>query len=34
MTGDLNHQIDIVPGVRKEVKDIAKQYLELASKVK
>lgn len=34
MTGDLNYQIDIVPGVRKEVKDIAKQYLELASKVK
>lgn len=34
MTGDLNHQIDIVPGVRKEVKDIAKKYLELASKVK
>lgn len=32
-SGDLNHQIDIVPGVSDEVKQIAKDYLEKASKV-
>ena len=31
-SGDLNHQIDVVPGVRQEVKDLAKRYLELANK--
>lgn len=34
MSGDLNNQIDIMPGVREEVKLIAKEYLEKASKVK
>ena len=33
MTGDLNHQIDIIPGVSDDVKSIAKQYLEMATKV-
>lgn len=31
-SGDLNHQIDVVPGVRPEVKALAKQYLEKANK--
>ena len=31
MSGDLNHQIDIMPGVSDDVKSIAKKYLELAS---
>lgn len=31
-SGDLFRQIDVVPGVRPEVKDIAKRYLELANK--
>lgn len=34
MNGDLNHQIDIIPGISDEVKKIAKRYLELASKTK
>jgi predicted phosphodiesterase len=33
MSGDLNHQIDIIPGVRPEVKAIAKDYLEKASNI-
>ena len=31
-SGDLNRQIDIVPGVRPEVKEMAKRYLEEANK--
>ena len=34
MSGDLNRQIDIMPGVSDEVKAIAKDYLDKASKVK
>jgi len=32
MTGDLYHQIDIMPGVNDRVKNIAKSYLEKATK--
>lgn len=32
-SGNLFHQIDIVPGVSEEVKSIAKKYLEMASNV-
>lgn len=31
-SGDLYHQIDVVPGVRPEVKALAKEYLEKANK--
>lgn len=34
MSGDLNHQIDIMPGVSDEVKKIAKDYLEKATSMK
>ena len=34
MSGDINRQIDIIPGVSQEVKGIAKEYLEKATKVK
>lgn len=32
MSGDLNRQIDLAPGVSDEVKSLAKKYLELATK--
>lgn len=32
MSGDLNHQIDMMPGVSDRVKEIAKSYLEKATK--